>query len=444
MGPSCALLGAGHGRPARRLGGPPAARLCGEEVEHGIPFRQPPDRAAESHHHPGAAGGCPRPECQRRFSMIAWDRQKPGAATLRAGGRGAMGSAGKRDRERMTLALLTAARGISSLGDGLHYIAMAWLVMSSTGLALSASALVVARALPGAIFTLFAGGAADFGGLDAALSAGTAAGGFLPGVLASRVSSWNVLWLTLGLMAVGPCALAGSPWLAAAMAANFIFGVGTSANRVTFTTLFQLYAPPEMRGRVYSTSVYLGRLVLPFWVLAAGAIADHLRGTRHACAHGRVQPRGDGVGGGAEAGLRWRPAPTRGERPRGASRRDPVSQGVTTGGDSGSGSYRHSRSGTCRCSLIHTIARKRWRRCSCRERRRRTHRCGFRAGRTARVRYLAVIFKGGRLSRPGARRPSQAPATTRAGSAAQRASRCGCAPGPAQPSPNERLPLAWS
>jgi len=55
------------------------------------------------------------------------------------------------------------------------------------------------------------------------------------------------------------------------MAANFVFGVGTSANRVTFTTLFQLHAAPEVRGRVYSTSAYLGRLVLPLWVLAAGA-----------------------------------------------------------------------------------------------------------------------------------------------------------------------------
>src|SRR5215469_378968 len=58
-------------------------------------------------------------------------------------------------------ALLWLGQTISALGDGAYYVALAWLILLTTGSATALGVVVIANAIPRLVFLLIGGVAAD-------------------------------------------------------------------------------------------------------------------------------------------------------------------------------------------------------------------------------------------------------------------------------------------
>jgi MFS-type transporter involved in bile tolerance (Atg22 family) len=148
---------------------------------------------------------------------------------------------------------------------------MAWLVMSSTGLALSASALVVARALPGAVFTLFAGGAADLprrlepericvviGGLSLEAMAHREFGVAQPELLVSALGDWiGVIVMPLYVLDMTGQALSVAILMACRVLPSIILGpvAGTLIDRSNKRVLMMV--ADAVRGLLYIALVFV-------------------------------------------------------------------------------------------------------------------------------------------------------------------------------------------
>jgi MFS family permease len=94
--------------------------------------------------------------------------------------------------------------------------------------------------------------------------------------LFSRFGARRTLLALLGLLPAGLLAYAFSPVLAVAAAAIFTVGFFYMGCLSSFTTIAQLRAPAELRGRVVSVLMMLLGALYPIGAIAQGAIADQI------------------------------------------------------------------------------------------------------------------------------------------------------------------------
>jgi len=96
------------------------------------------------------------------------------------------------------------------------------------------------------------------------------------GTLFARFGARRTLLGMLGLLPVGLLLYAYSPALAFAAAAIFAVGFFYMGCLSSFTTIAQLRAPAELRGRVVSVLMMLLGALYPIGAITQGAIADHI------------------------------------------------------------------------------------------------------------------------------------------------------------------------
>jgi MFS family permease len=96
------------------------------------------------------------------------------------------------------------------------------------------------------------------------------------GNLAHRFGNRPVVLMTLAGLPPALVLYALSPSLITAAAAIFVVGFCYLGCLTSFTTVAQLRAPPEMRGRVMSTLMVLLGVLYPLGTLIQGALADEI------------------------------------------------------------------------------------------------------------------------------------------------------------------------
>jgi len=96
------------------------------------------------------------------------------------------------------------------------------------------------------------------------------------GTLFARFGARRTLLGMLGLLPVGLLLYAYSPALAFAAVAIFAVGFFYMGCLSSFTTIAQLRAPAELRGRVVSVLMMLLGALYPIGAITQGAIADHI------------------------------------------------------------------------------------------------------------------------------------------------------------------------
>jgi len=96
------------------------------------------------------------------------------------------------------------------------------------------------------------------------------------GTLFARFGARRTLLGMLGLLPVGLLLYAYSPALAFAAVAIFAVGFFYMGCLSSFTTIAQLRAPAELRGRVVSVLMMMLGALYPIGAITQGAIADHI------------------------------------------------------------------------------------------------------------------------------------------------------------------------
>ena len=118
------------------------------------------------------------------------------------------------------------------------------------------------------------GGAASYGVLLAAATAGGIVGGLLAGPLERRFGAGRVLasgWSLAGICTLG---IAASTWLPATMALEFVETASFTASMVASGAIMITSVPEEYRGRVFGMVRSMSVVLIPASALAAGWIAE--------------------------------------------------------------------------------------------------------------------------------------------------------------------------
>ena len=118
------------------------------------------------------------------------------------------------------------------------------------------------------------GGAAYYGVLLAAATAGGILGGLMAGPLERRYGAGRVLasgWLLAGVCGLG---IAASTWLPATMALGFVEAASLTASMVASGAIMITSVPEDYRGRVFGMVRSLSVILLPGSALAGGWIAE--------------------------------------------------------------------------------------------------------------------------------------------------------------------------
>ncbi len=108
----------------------------------------------------------------------------------------------------------------------------------------------------------------------AAIAIGAVIGPFLLTRVASRVAAVRIIFAAFALRGIVDLVLATARALPAALGVLALYGVGTSAGTITFTSLIQRYAPAELRGRVFAGFDVIWQTMRLASIVAGGLIAD--------------------------------------------------------------------------------------------------------------------------------------------------------------------------
>ena len=128
--------------------------------------------------------------------------------------------------------------------------------------------------VPAVALRVFHEGAAGTAVLVTAQGLGAVAMALLLGGLAYRFGQRRTLLANLALLPAALVAYAAAPTLALAAVAIFAVGATYLGCLSSFTTIAQLRAPPELRGRVLSALIVLLGLLYPLGSIVQGALAD--------------------------------------------------------------------------------------------------------------------------------------------------------------------------
>ena len=118
------------------------------------------------------------------------------------------------------------------------------------------------------------GGAAYYGVLLAAATAGGILGGLMAGPLERRYGAGRILasgWSLAGICGLG---IAASTWLPATMALGFVEAASLTASMVASGAIMITSVPEDYRGRVFGMVRSLSVILLPGSALAGGWIAE--------------------------------------------------------------------------------------------------------------------------------------------------------------------------
>ncbi len=102
--------------------------------------------------------------------------------------------------------------------------------------------------------------------------------GLLLGTLHQKLGTGRVLFAALTVLPLTLVGYALSPTLGIATAALLLVGFCYLGTLASFTTVAQLWAPPELRGRVVSVFMMMLGLVYPVGAIVQGTVADALGG----------------------------------------------------------------------------------------------------------------------------------------------------------------------
>lgn len=115
-----------------------------------------------------------------------------------------------------------------------------------------------------------------YGLMLTAIAIGAVLGPVLLSRVAARVPAVRIISAAFALRGLVDLVLATVRALPAALGVLALYGVGTSAGTITFTSLIQRHVPAELRGRVFAGFDLIWQTMRLTSILAGGLIADRL------------------------------------------------------------------------------------------------------------------------------------------------------------------------